>query len=156
MRTRTAAFAGSLVSGAVGGGELEGDVEDGGEFAGDADVAEAVAAVAGDFDIDDGVVAMRFDGFDGETGAGEGVGDGLGGRQAGGEKILEPLEADFHAVVLPPQWQSFGAAIFWNGNLLGRQSFNVRDREEQPARRAISEGFDKMPIMGYCGCSLVF
>jgi hypothetical protein len=49
------------------------------ELAGDADVGEAVATIAGNFDIKDRIGPVRFDGFDRKTSAGEGICRGLGG-----------------------------------------------------------------------------
>jgi hypothetical protein len=88
-------------AGQVDGGEAEGagglGVAGGGDLAGDADMAEAVAAVAGHLDIDDGVaVGPGGVGLDGQAGLGE-DGVGLIGRDiAGGEVLVEPTDGAVH------------------------------------------------------------
>ncbi len=61
-------------------------------------MGEAVAAIAGDFDVEDGVAVVRFGGLDGQAGVGESIG-GLVGIEGLGEEVAEPLKADLHGAI---------------------------------------------------------
>ena len=66
------------------------------KFARHPDVRQAIAAIAGDLDVEDGVVAMLFDEFHGQSPVRQYVGDGLRVKRAR-EKVGEPIQADLHA-----------------------------------------------------------
>ena len=57
---------------------------------------KAIAAIAGDFDIENCVAAVRFDRLDGESAVRERVG-GLLRVDGAGEEITQPFQADFHS-----------------------------------------------------------
>jgi hypothetical protein len=60
-------------------------------------MGQAIAAIAGNFDVDDAIGPVRFNGFNREPGVGERVGDGVGIERLRGEEIgVEPFQTDFH------------------------------------------------------------
>jgi hypothetical protein len=63
-------------------------------------VGQAVAAVAGDLDIDDSVLAVGLEVFDGEPAVSQGVGGGVGIELRPGKEIPEPFHAGFHAILV--------------------------------------------------------
>lgn len=74
-------------------------LEGGGDLVGQAQVTEAVGAVAGDFHVQHGVApGQRLLGFDGEAHVGQG-----GGSLVGGDGLIqvtvEPVQTDFHGLV---------------------------------------------------------
>ncbi len=68
---------------------------EGGNFPRDPDVRKTIAAVAGDFNVEDRVVAGFLNRFDGKPAAHERIAHGLG-IKARADKVTEPFEADIH------------------------------------------------------------
>lgn len=69
--------------------------EEGAQFAGHTEVREAVAAVAGDFDVEDGIVTHLLDHFHRQAGVGQALGQ-FPGVERSGQILRKPFQTDLH------------------------------------------------------------